>query len=99
MHLRSSLRRALLLANQSNISCPAGAVGQRASLGYAAPSQKLKPAVDAGSFEKNIITSPYADCQFHDMTLTQKLFQSAMMWPDNIALVCIILNASEFRQF
>ena len=77
MHLRSTLRRALLLANRST-----PVVSQCAPLGHAAPSHKLQPAEN-----KKVVVSPYSDCQFHDMTLTQKMFQSAMTWPDKIALV------------
>ena len=87
MHLRSSLRRALLLANKTNI-CPAASISsQNFALGTASPSQKAKPAV-IETYEKNIVTSPYADCEFHDMTLTQKFFESAARWPDKVALVC-----------
>lgn len=79
-HLRSTLRRALLLANKNG---PVSIVGQKAALGNTAQSQQLKPS----KFENNIVLSPYPDCQFHDLTLTQKFFESAVRWPDKIALV------------
>ena len=84
MHLRSSLRRALLLTNKAG---PTGINGQKAALGSAAPSHKLKPAIDTSKYEKNIVTSPYPDIEFHDLTLTQKFFESSTRWPDKIALV------------
>lgn len=83
MHLRSTLRRTLLLANKNN--GPVAIVGQKAALGSAAPSRKPEPAVK--KFKNNIVQSPYPDIQFHDLTLTQKFFESAARWPDNIALV------------
>lgn len=82
LHLRSTLRRALLLATRSSTD-----IGQRASLRYAAPTQNLQPAINISKFEKNIVMSPYSDCEFDDMTVTQKMFLSAMKWPDKIALV------------
>lgn len=86
MHLRSTLRRALFLANRGN--GPVSALhSQKAALGNVAPSLKLEPVFNVGKFEKNIVVSPYPDCQFHDMTLTQKFFESAARWPDNVALV------------
>lgn len=91
MHLRSSLRRALLLASNKNANtiCPAVSVAgqQIAALGTVAPSHKLKPAVEPRKYENNIVVSPYADCAFHDSTLTQRFFESAARWPDKIALV------------
>lgn len=91
MHLRSSLRRALLLANKTNI-CPAASISsQNFALGsaIASPLQKVKPEIK--TYENNIVTSPYADCAFHDMTLTQKFFESAARWPDKVALVYVIV--------
>lgn len=83
MHLRSTLRRALLLANRNY----GPVTGQKAALGNAAPSRKPEPSVKR--FEKNIVSSPYPDLRFHDMSMTQKFFESAARWPNNIALVSI----------
>ncbi|KAI9552448.1 hypothetical protein GHT06_022814 [Daphnia sinensis] len=93
MHLRSSLRKALLLANRAG-NGPIALTGQKASLGNAsalasaAASPNLKPKIQTSLYDNNIVTSPYADCEFHDMTLTQKFFESAVRWPDKIALEC-----------
>ncbi len=80
LHLRSTLRRALQLANQT-------ANGQKAALGQLAPSQKFQPSPNFSKFENNIVTSPYGDCQLHDMTMVQKVFESASRWPNKIATV------------
>ncbi|KAK4037206.1 hypothetical protein OUZ56_029246 [Daphnia magna] len=93
MHLRSTVRRALLLANRAGngpiaITGQRAALGNASALGSAAASPNLKPAIQTSLYENNIVTSPYADCEFHDMTLTQKFFESAVRWPDKIALEC-----------
>lgn len=80
LHIRSSLRQALLLANQT-------AHGQKAALGQLAPSLKINPTPVASKFENNIVTSPYGDCKIHEMTMVQKLFESASRWPTKIATV------------
>ncbi|KZS06466.1 putative 4-coumarate--CoA ligase 3, partial [Daphnia magna] len=93
VHLRSTVRRALLLANRAG-NGPIAITGQRAALGNAsamgsaAASPNPKPSIRTNVYENNIVTSPYADCEFHDMTLTQKFFESAVRWPDKIALEC-----------
>lgn len=86
------MRRALLLANRAGngpiaITGQRAALGNASALGSAAASPNLKPAIQTSLYENNIVTSPYADCEFHDMTLTQKFFESAVRWPDKIALV------------
>lgn len=87
MHIRSTLRRAVLLANSN--SGQTTIINQKAALGHAAPYQKLKPAIEDRNFEKNIISSPHPDCEFHNMTLTQKFFDGATRWPDKIAMVIV----------
>lgn len=82
-HLKSSLRRALLLANRNN--GPISISGQKAAQGNVAQSHQLKPVTHR--FKNNIVISPYPDCQFHDLTLTQKFFESAIRWPDKTVLV------------
>ncbi len=84
MHLRSTLRRALLLANKTG---PTSINGQAAAMGHAAPARQVQPVIENSKYEKNIVTSPYPYIEFHNMTLTQKFFESATRWPDKIALV------------
>lgn len=80
--LRSALKKAILVANQTgNIRA-----GQKAALGQAVAWQKPTPP-ESSRFENNIVTSPYGDCQLHDMTMVQKIFESASRWPDKIATV------------
>lgn len=92
MHLRCTVRRALLLASKAG-NTPTAINGQKATLGNAsalgsaAVSPNRKPNLRNSLYENNIVTSPYADCEFHDMTLTQKFFESAVRWPDKVALV------------
>jgi hypothetical protein len=87
LHLRSTLKKAALLANRI------GTNGQKAALGQHAPAFKLQPTPDVSKFENNIVTSPYGDCDLHDMTMVQKIFESAGRWPNKIALVgAISLN-------
>ncbi|XP_057379477.1 uncharacterized protein LOC130701512 [Daphnia carinata] len=81
LHVRSSLRQALLLANQATNS-------QKAALGQLAPSLKMNPMRGASKFENNIVTSPLGDCKLHDMSMVQKLFESASRWPTKIATEC-----------
>jgi hypothetical protein len=80
IHLRSTLQRALLLANQTGSA-------QKAALCNIPPSPKYKPTPDVSKFENNIVTSPYGDCELHDMTMVQKVFESASRWPNKIAMV------------
>ena len=84
LHLRSSLRRALLLAKETTSI-------RSAALGHLAPAHKLQPMQDS-KFENNIVTSPYGDCKLHDMTLVQKIFESAARWPQHIATVLLIFK-------
>uniref|UniRef100_A0A0P5EQT1 4-coumarate--CoA ligase n=1 Tax=Daphnia magna TaxID=35525 RepID=A0A0P5EQT1_9CRUS len=93
VHLRSTVRRALLLANRTGngsiaITGQRAALGNASAMGSAAASPNPKPSIRTNVYENNIVTSPYADCEFHDMTLTQKFFESAVRWPDKIALEC-----------
>ncbi|KZS19186.1 4-coumarate--CoA ligase 3 [Daphnia magna] len=81
LNIRSSLRQALLLANQATN-------GQKAALGQLAPSFKMNPTPVASKFENNIVTSPFGDCKLHDMSMVQKLFESASRWPTKIATEC-----------
>uniref|UniRef100_A0A0P5EMA5 4-coumarate--CoA ligase n=1 Tax=Daphnia magna TaxID=35525 RepID=A0A0P5EMA5_9CRUS len=81
LNIRSSLRQALLLANQATN-------GQKAALGQLAPSLKMNPTPVASKFENNIVTSPFGDCKLHDMSMVQKLFESANRWPTKIATEC-----------
>lgn len=81
LNIRSSLRQALLLANQATN-------GQKAALGQLAPSLKMNPTPVASKFENNIVTSPFGDCKLHDMSMVQKLFESASRWPTKIATEC-----------
>ncbi|XP_046443350.1 probable 4-coumarate--CoA ligase 1 [Daphnia pulex] len=81
LHLRSTLQRALLLANQTGTA-------QKAALCNVPPSPKYKPMPDVSKFENNIVTSPYGECEFHDMTMVQKVFESASRWPNKIAMEC-----------
>lgn len=37
--------------------------------------------------EKNIVTSAHTDCPTLDVTLVQRLLQTASMWPDKVAIV------------
>ncbi|EFX67408.1 hypothetical protein DAPPUDRAFT_203687 [Daphnia pulex] len=82
LHLRSTLKKAALLANRI------GTNGQKAALGQHASAIKLQPTPDVSKFENNIVTSPYGDCDLHDMTMVQKIFESAGRWPNKIALEC-----------
>jgi hypothetical protein len=83
LHLRSTLKKAVLLANRIGNS------GQKAVLGQAAPAFKLQPTPDVSKFENNIVTSPYGNCDLHDMTMVQKVFESCSRWPNKIAVVRI----------
>jgi hypothetical protein len=83
LHLRSTLNKATLLVNRIGSSIN----GQKAALGQAAPAFKLQPTPDVSKFENNIVTSPYGDCELHDMTMVQKVFESASHWPTKIAMV------------
>ena len=84
LHLRSTLNKAALLVNRIGSSIN----GQKATLGgQAAPAFKLQPTPDVSKFENNIVTSPYGDCELHDMTMVQKVFESASRWPNKIAMV------------
>ena len=82
LNLRSILNKAALLVNRI------GSSRQKAALGQAAPAFKLQPTPDVSKFENNIVTSPYGDCELHDMTMVQKVFESASRWPNKIAMVC-----------
>ena len=84
LHLRSTLKKAALLANRI------GTNGQKAALGQHASAIKLQPTPDVSKFENNIVTSPYGECEFHDMTMVQKVFESASRWPNKIAMVSIL---------
>lgn len=81
LHLRSAVSKAL----QVNKTCQAAALSQLAT------SRKLKPEHLTSRFENNVVTSPHGDCQLHDMTMVQKVFESASRWPDKIAMVIILI--------
>ncbi|KZS10135.1 4-coumarate--CoA ligase 3 [Daphnia magna] len=80
-NLRSTLQRALLLANQTSH-------GQKATMCNIAVPPKSRPTPDASKFENNIVTSPFNDCKLHDMSMVQMLFESASRWPTKIATEC-----------
>ncbi|KAI9552454.1 hypothetical protein GHT06_022820 [Daphnia sinensis] len=80
-NLRSTLQRAILLANQTSN-------GQKATMCNIAVPPKPRPSPDASRFENNIVTSPFRDCKLHEMTMVQKLFESASRWPTKIATEC-----------
>ena len=37
----------------------------------------------------NIVSSRHDDCTLHDLTITQRFFDQASVWPNNIAVVNI----------
>ncbi|XP_057379390.1 uncharacterized protein LOC130701426 [Daphnia carinata] len=80
-NLRSTFQRARLLANQTSN-------GQKATMCNVAVPSKPRPTPDASKFENNIVTSPFRDCKLHDMSMVQKLFESASRWPSKIAMEC-----------
>ena len=90
LHLRSTLKKAIQLANQN---------GQKAALGQLVPSHKLQPSPDVSKFENNIVTSPYGDCKLHNMTMVQKVFESANRWPNKIATVSFISATATMPNF
>jgi len=93
LHLRSTLKKAALLANRIANN------GQKsAALGQHAPAFKLQPTPDVSRFENNIVTSPYGDCHLHDMTMVQKVFESAGRWPNKIAMVWIFNSVLYHRK-
>ena len=84
LHRGSSLRRALALPNVINKT-------QNATLKQLIPEEN--------KLEHNVVTSPFADCKLHDMTLVQRILETSTRWPQNIAMVNwqIILKVTEIK--
>ena len=88
LHLRSTGKRAVFLAKRNYNN------GQKAALSQLATSHKFQP-IASSKFEKNIVTSPHADCTIHGMNLVHRFFENATRWTNKVALVSLKFNCNK----